>query len=153
PFRADQFGEEAKKVRSKNPHENMDDGADMTYWSENHRILFATAEYLAGQHFPDEMIVSAWKHRKTGRTPQAGDKTGRQHMENARPRVLAWLNERLRMGFAEWNAPGYYEEDLLPLLNLADFVVDDDIRTRASMVLDLIIFDMARFQLGGAMIA
>ena len=74
-------------------------------------------------------------------------------MEHARPRILGWLNERLRMGFAEWNAPGYYEEDLLPLLNLADFVVDDDIRTRAAMVLDLIIFDMARFQLGGAMIA
>src|SRR5690606_27598708 len=30
---------------------------DMVYWSENHVILFAAAEYLAGQLMPDEWFT------------------------------------------------------------------------------------------------
>ena len=63
---------------------------------------------------------------------------------------MRWLNERLRLGFAEWNAPGYYVEDIMPLLNLADFAVDKDIRTRAAMVMDLLVFDLAVHTQGGA---
>jgi endonuclease/exonuclease/phosphatase family metal-dependent hydrolase len=152
PFRCHEFGDAAKAVRANNKHENMEDGQDMTYWSENHRLLFATTEYLAGQYWPDELLVSMRRHRKGGPTapPRPGDMTGREHMEHAKPRVLAWLNERLRLGFSEWNAPGYYVEDLLPLLNLVDLVVDPDIQNRATMVVDLLVFDIARSSLGGA---
>ncbi|MDD4000405.1 MAG: hypothetical protein PHX62_05900, partial [Bacilli bacterium] len=31
-----------------------DDG--MCYWSENHQLIFATIEYLAGQYYPDEIF-------------------------------------------------------------------------------------------------
>lgn len=166
PFRCDEFNGRAKQIREQvdgppenkdlfrhiNPHEKMKRGQDMTYWSENHRLLFATAEYLAGQFWPDEMFISQRNQRKEGPngTPRRGDMTGKQHMIHARVRVLRWLNERLRLGFAEWNAPGYYVEDVLPLLNLVDFAVDPEIRTRAAMVMDLLVFDLALHSQSGA---
>ncbi|MEO6826947.1 MAG: endonuclease/exonuclease/phosphatase family protein [Microbacteriaceae bacterium] len=148
PFRCTEFtGEELKSRSSKalNGHEDMTPGQDMTYWSENHRILFAAAEYLAGQFWPTEQFVSQRANRKEGPDGplRAGDLTGAGHLNHAKRRVLRWLNERLRLGFAEWNAPGYYVEDLLALLNLADFAVDPEIRTRSAMVLDLMVFDLA----------
>lgn len=103
----------------------------MTYWSENHQILFATAEYLAGNLYPATVF------------PNAG-LTGAQHAQKARARILRWLAARERWGMSEWFSPVYYEYDLLPLLNLVDFAPDADIRTRASMVVDVILFDLAR---------
>ncbi|BFG78435.1 hypothetical protein PTKU46_64680 [Paraburkholderia terrae] len=148
PFRCYEFTGETERVReskSLNGHEDMKPGQDMTYWSENHRILFAAAEYLAGQFWPDDQFISQRASRKEGPDgpPRAGDVTGREHQARGRLRVLRWLNERLRQGFAEWNAPGYYVEDLLALMNLADFAVDPEIRTRTAMVLDLLVFDLA----------
>jgi hypothetical protein len=119
---------------------------EMTYWSENHQILFATAEYLAGQMWPKEIFRAGRDYRDEG--PEAirkGDLTGAQHMEKAKPRLLKWLNDRLRFGFSEWNSSVYYQEDFNALFNLADFCVDEEIQTRACMVLDLMIFDLARF--------
>ena len=160
PFRCEEFGGQSKRIREQatdvekhiNPHEKMESGQDMTYWSENHRLLFAAAEYLAGQYWPDELFISMRNHRKEGPGGAArpGDMTGKQHMSHARVRVLRWLNERLRMGFAEWNAPGYYVEDVLPLLNLVDFAADPEIRTRAAMVMDLLVFDLAVHSQSGA---
>ena len=158
PFRCNEFTGKAKEIRESgdktvNRHEQMKPGQDMTYWSENHRLLFAAAEYLAGQFWPGEMFISQRIQRKEGPSgaPRRGDMTGRQHMAHARVRVLRWLNERLRLGFAEWNAPGYYVEDVLPLLNLADFAADPQVRTRAAMVMDLLVFDLAVHAQTGAL--
>ncbi|MFO1452416.1 MAG: hypothetical protein U1F61_29895, partial [Opitutaceae bacterium] len=59
------------------------------YWSENHQILYASAEFLAGQRFPDAIFT------RDGRT-------GREHREAGRKRVLTWLEQRWNHGFAEW---------------------------------------------------
>jgi hypothetical protein len=119
---------------------------EMTFWSENHQVLFATAEYLAGQLWPDALFRVGNSFRKEGPDKsRPTDLLGWQRMERARPRVLRWLNDRLRFGFSEWNSPGYYDEDLTALFNLADFCLDEAIQTRACMVLDLLIFDLARF--------
>ena len=132
------------------PQAHHFDGGDidheMTFWSENHQILFASSEYLAGQWWPDEVFRAGRAYRGEGPdTTRPGDLTGRQRMAHVRPRLLRWLDDRLRLGFSEWNGPGYYEEDFPPLFNLADFCVDKEIRTRAQMVLDILIFDLARF--------
>lgn len=126
-------------------------GAEMCYWSENHQVLFSTAEYLAGQLWPDKIFRAGQSFRPEG--PDAvrpGDLTGRQHVEQARARLLRWLNDRLRFGFSEWNAPGYYEEDLAALFNLADFALDEEVRVRACMAIDIILFDMARLSHKGS---
>ncbi|MEW6201097.1 MAG: hypothetical protein AB1546_03920 [bacterium] len=112
-------------------------GADsMITWTENHQILFHTAEYLAGQRFPDEIFAN-------------NGKTGRWHMGHARPLILQWIDRRARWGFSEWDSNVYYEEDLAALLNLAEFAEDPEISTRAAMMIDLMLFDIAVDQFHG----
>jgi hypothetical protein len=99
-------------------------------WTENHQILFASAAYLAGQLYPGEVFTN------TG-------ETGRQKMAVALPRIRRWMDLRFKTGFSEWLSNVYYDEDLAPLLNLVDFAGDEELRRRASMVVDLLLFDMA----------
>ena len=102
----------------------------MCTWSENHHILFASAGYLAGQRYPDQAFTnSGW--------------TGRQQMARHRPRILRWLDLRFRTGFSEWLSNVYYDEDLTALANLVDFCEDEEIVRRATMVLDLMLADLA----------
>ena len=124
---------------------------EMTFWSENHQILFATAEYLAGQLMPETIfkVGNHFRVKDQGKA-RSTDLLGRQRMDRARPRLLRWLHDRLRFGFSEWNSPGYYDEDLTALFNLADFCLDDEIQTLACMVLDLMLFDLARFTVDGS---
>lgn len=102
----------------------------MCWWSENHQILFHTAELLAGQLFPDSVF------------PNSG-MTGREHVEHALPLIHRWIGFRGRFGFSEWHSNTYFNEDMPPLINLVDFAEDKTVRLKAAMVLDLIAFDMA----------
>jgi hypothetical protein len=116
------------------PATSAQDQSEMTFWSENHQIQFATSEYLAGALFPDQKFVYDPKNPMTGAQRQA----------RGLARVRAWLDRRLRFGFSEWNAPGYYNEDLPSLFTLAEFAPDPDVQNSAAMVLDTVIFDLAR---------
>ncbi|MBN1584670.1 MAG: hypothetical protein JXA89_28445 [Anaerolineae bacterium] len=103
---------------------------DMCSWSENHHILFASAAYLVGQLYPDDRFENA-------------DHIGREKMALARPRVLRWLDLRFKTGFSEWLSNVYTVEDMAALLNLIDFAQDGEIAQKATMVLDLILLDLA----------
>ena len=87
----------------------MDQGEpnSMCYWSENHQILFAAAEYLTGRLMPDAVFT-------------VDGRTGAEHMAMARARIVTWLSLRWRYGFSEWYSNTYYVEDIAPLANLAD---------------------------------
>jgi hypothetical protein len=99
-------------------------------WTENHQILFASAAFLAGGLFPD---------------PRFGNdgRTGREKRERFRPRILRWLELRFRTGQSEWLSNVYYDEDMVALLALVDFAGDAELETRAAMVLDLLLLDLA----------
>lgn len=116
---------------------------EMQYWSENHQVLFATAEYLAGQWLQHQVFRPGAGFRSKP-TLADHDPTGTARMARAKTRLVRWLDDRLHFGFSEWNAPGYYDEHLAALFNLADFCLDESIRSRAEMVLDLLVFDLAR---------
>jgi hypothetical protein len=51
----------------------------------------------------------------------------------------------------EFNSPGYYREHLWALLNLVDFALDEEVRTKATMAVDLMLFDVIRYLHRGAM--
>jgi hypothetical protein len=102
----------------------------MCYWSENHQILFAASEYLAGQLYPNEIFLN-------------DGKTGKEHMEKASQRILIWLEHRWRYGFTEWYSNVYYLEDIVPLSNLIDFSRDEEIIIKSKIVLDLLLYDIA----------
>ena len=107
----------------------------MCYWSENHQILFASAEYLIGQKFPDKLF------------PNSG-LTGAQHMVKAKERINDWLQMRWDHGFIEFYSSVYYKEDIGPLINLIDYAEDPELVTRCQIIMDLLFYDIASQSLG-----
>jgi hypothetical protein len=106
-------------------------GSDsMCTWNEHHYILFASAAYLAGQLYPDQIFSNSGE-------------TGQQKMALNRSRLLRWLNLRFFTGFSEWLSHVYYDEELTALLSLTDFCQDEEIRIRATAIIDLLLFEMA----------
>jgi hypothetical protein len=114
---------------------------EMTFWSENHQIQFATSEYIAGTLFaPTEEFTYPADKRKT-----AADRISRGSQ-----RVSDWLDRRLKFGFSEWNSPSYAGYDFPSLFTLVDFAPDPVIVAKATLVLDTLIFDMARLTCRGS---
>ncbi len=102
----------------------------MYFWTENHMILFHTAELLAGQLYPLETFNNSGM-------------TGQDHIDHAMPLINQWIDWKVKFGFAEWHSNIYFRLDLTALLNLVDFSEHEDIVVRASMLLDIIAFDFA----------
>ena len=102
----------------------------MCYWSENHQILFASAEYLIGKKYANAVF------------PNSG-LTGREHQEKAKVRILDWLMMRWNYGFTEFYSEVYYKEDIAALINLIDFAKDKEITEKSKMILDLLFYDVA----------
>lgn len=107
----------------------------MCYWSENHQILFASAEYLIGQKYPDIVF-------------QKSGLTGLEHQEKARIRLLDWLEMRWNYGFIEFFSEVYYKEDIGALINLIDYAEDEEIVVKTKMIMDLLMYDVATQSLG-----
>jgi len=100
------------------------------YWSENHQILHSAAEYLAGELYPEEIFTN------TGMT-------GREHAQRGRERVLTWLRQRWNHGYIEWFSNTYYKEDIRPLAVLCDFAAGEEVRIKANIIMDLMMYDLA----------
>lgn len=114
-------------------------GSDsMCTWTENHQIMFCTGAYLAGQLYPNEVF------RNSGLT-------GEQMMKRFRPRIDRWLDLRFRSGFSEWLSHVYYNEDFPPLFNLIQYADDEELVNRASMVVDLMLYDVCLNQFRGTL--
>jgi hypothetical protein len=122
---------------------------EMEYWSENHYIMFASSEYLAGQLWPDENFEPAKDFLVAGEPTKIF--TGKERMERGKARVLKWLNNKLLFGWTEFNSSGYYREHMIAMLNLVDFALDDEVKRKATIAMDLILFDIVRFQHKGSM--
>ncbi|MGD8780201.1 MAG: hypothetical protein PVH88_14700 [Ignavibacteria bacterium] len=102
----------------------------MCYWSENHQILFASAEYLAGQLYPDEIFLN-------------DGLTGRQHKDKAEKRINDWLEMRWKYGFTEFYSNVYYSEDIAGMINLIDYADNDTISKKTIIIMDLLMYDIA----------
>ncbi|WP_236971058.1 hypothetical protein [Membranihabitans marinus] len=102
----------------------------MCYWSENHQILFASAEYLIGQKYMDDVFTNSGI-------------TGHQHMEKARIRIMDWLEMRWNYGFTEFFSSVYYKEDIAALINLIDYAKDEEIVEKCRIIMDLLFYDVA----------
>jgi len=104
----------------------------MCYWSENHQILYAVAEYMAGQYWYDRPFTN-------------DGALGREHMQRGRERLGYWLEHRLKYGFSEFNSANYYKFNVGPAANFIQFAApeDADLVQKVRMVLDLLLFDVA----------
>lgn len=102
------------------------------FWSENHQILYAVAEYLAGQKWPNEVFTN--------------DKTtGYAHMQRARKRIAYWMEHRYKYGFAEFNSANYAPFNIGSMANFIQFAAkeDSDMVVRMKMIMDLQLYDLA----------
>ena len=103
----------------------------MCHWSENHQILFASTEYLAGITWSDAIF--------------ADGKTGDEHAALARERIDAWMYQRYYYGFSEYYSNNYYPEDIAPMSNFIEFAsqADSDMVKRMKIVMDVLWIDIA----------
>jgi hypothetical protein len=100
------------------------------YWTENHAMLFHVEEYLAGQAFPETVFGN-------------DAKSGAEHRARAGAFIDTWLHEKWRFGFTEWHSDVYYQKTADALLTFVEFADDPARVERASMILDLLLFDLA----------
>ena len=110
----------------------MDEPGDdsMCYWSENHQIMFAVSEYLAGQEWDNEIFTN-------------DGKTGKEHMLKAKGRIEAWMTQRFRYGFSEFLSNNYLAEDISPMGNLIAYCKDKNIVSRMNIIMDILWLDVA----------
>ncbi len=103
----------------------------MCHWSENHQILFATTEYLAGCEWPDATF--------------ADGKSGEEHVSMAKERIEAWMSQRYYYGFNEYYSNNYYPEDIAPMANFIQFARAEDsgMVSHMTMIMDIIWIDIA----------
>lgn len=71
--------------------DSREDG--MCFWSENHLIMFAVTDYLAGNEWPDANFADGRK--------------GSEHAEMAKNRINAWMELRYSYGFGEYYSNNY----------------------------------------------
>lgn len=102
----------------------------MCYWSENHQILFASAEYLIGKKYYNNFFPNS-------------KLSGSEHMKKAKTRILDWLQMRWNYGFTEFYSEVYYKEDIAALVNLIDYADDKEITEKCKIILDLLFYDVA----------
>lgn len=86
--------------------------------TENHQILFHSAEIIAGYLWPKEIF------------PNSG-MTGEEHVQHGRELAFAWLESRLDSGFTEWHSSSYYPHWIAALVDLLDVVPEHEGRLRA----------------------
>lgn len=110
----------------------MDEPGDdsMCYWSENHQILFAVSEYLAGQEWPDEVFTN-------------DGKTGKEHMRKATTRIDAWMQQRFDYGFSEYLSNNYLAEDIAPMANFIAYAEDEKRAEQMKIIMDVLWLDVA----------
>lgn len=121
---------------------NMDEpGEDsMCFWSENHQILFAVSEFLAGQEWPNEVFTNSGL-------------TSEQHKEKALKIINIWMEQKYKYGFFEWLSNNYYAENLAPMANYIEYSKDTDSVEKMKLILDLIWFDVATHSVNNTFVA
>lgn len=100
------------------------------YFTENHQLVWHTAETLAGEAFPDaDFGNTGWR--------------GGRHAEHGRSMARAWIARKLTDGFSEFDSNAYLAIDVLALVALVDHAADADLRAAAEALLDKILLALA----------
>jgi hypothetical protein len=102
----------------------------MCYFTENHQLVWHTAETLAGEAFPDEQFGNTgWN--------------GAKHAEHGRALAREWIERRLAGGFSEFDSNAYLAIDTLALVSLAEFTTDTALAELAAGLADRVLFSLA----------
>ena len=97
----------------------------MWYFSENHALLFHTAQFLSGQMFPDA-VFSVSKNK------------GKVQEQIGKKRLISWFDSFFKFGFGEWNSATYIPIDLIGFFSLYELSEDIEIKNLAKKALDYV---------------
>ena len=119
--------------------------------TENHRLLIASTRFLHNESLP---AIPATELQK--RCPGGGDYCNylsSLSADNATNGVGTWLRSHLagwlEHDFLEYNARPYTRYQLIALFNLYDFARDENVRSTARAVIDLLMAKMAAESMNG----
>ncbi|GAA3690434.1 hypothetical protein GCM10022224_064830 [Nonomuraea antimicrobica] len=102
----------------------------MCYFTENHQLVWHTAELLWGTALSEETFTNTgW--------------TGARHAAHGRRMAVEWMRRKLAGGFSEFDSNAYLAIDLLALVSLVEFAEDDEVRALAAGVADRVLFSLA----------
>lgn len=106
-------------------------GADsMCYYSENHQMVFAVSEYLAGISYPDSVFA-------------IDGKKGCAHAGIAKERMNNWFDQRGKYGFSEFLSSNYLGVDIGALSMLITYCEDAILFKKAELALNILLLDYA----------
>jgi len=94
------------------------EGPDRQYWSENHMIMWMSADWLLHEKY------------------------GREVRPTLRQMVVKWLDMKIEYGFYEYFSPIYYPYTVGGMMNLADFSEDEEIREKAKLAAARLLTDI-----------
>ncbi|MGA0062081.1 MAG: hypothetical protein ACO3H0_03535 [Candidatus Planktophila sp.] len=102
----------------------------MCYFTENHQLVWHTAEHLIGEFLRKENFSNAGI-------------TGAEHSRHGAEMALAWLKLKLEGGFSEFDSNAYLAIDTLALVSLLEFSPNKEIRGYAEALLDRMLLSLA----------
>lgn len=102
----------------------------MCYFTENHQLVWHTAEHLIGDYFRNERFSNAGM-------------TGAEHSKHGADMALSWLKLKLEGGFSEFDSNAYLAIDTLALVSLLEFSPNKDLRGYAEALLDRMLLSLA----------
>lgn len=113
------------------------------YWpsrgdTENHWAMSYTSRYLAAQMRPG-----------AGPDQWFNGRSSAENMAEARDYLLHWMEITTSYGQGEYDSPNYIQEYIIPMSLLAGFAQDPELRQKARMMIDYIIYDYAIEQVEG----
>lgn len=106
--------------------------------TENHWAMYYSALYLAAELWPNEP-ADRWF---TG-------KSSAENLKEAREYLIQWMGLATTIGQGEYDCTHYIGEYSIPMLELATFAKDPEMKRRGRMMLDWIMADFAIDSLDG----
>lgn len=108
--------------------------------TENHWMMYYASLYLMSELYPNE----------PGETWYTG-KSSAENLEEARGWLLDWMELTTTIGQGEYNPTHYIGEYAVPLIMLATWAEDPEMRQRGRMMLDWLFAELATVSLEGVL--
>ncbi len=106
--------------------------------TENHWAMYYGSLFLMAEYWPD-LPGSEWYNGKSSE----------ENLEEAREYLIWWMDITTSMGQGEYDCTHYIGEYLIPMLHLAAWAEDPEMRLRGEMMVDWILSDFAIDSLNG----
>jgi hypothetical protein len=106
--------------------------------TENHWCMYYTSLFLAAEQFP-KLPGSEWFNRRSSN----------ENLIEAKEYLKEWMKITTTIGQGEFDSPNYFPEFIVPMLLLAQFALDPDMKLRGEMMADYLLADFAVDHLDG----